>query len=151
MYIIQVPLSKEYSVANFSFLNIFPLLMAHMRGGWLYACGSECTWVTDACCYCCLVAVMFNSLWPMDCSRPGSSLPGFPRQEDWSGLLMYTVHPPKSRYFQGYHIVTFSWHFFYIYLFSINRSRWLKKLISFFFKLSYCIHLIILKISNDVS
>ena len=29
---------------------------------------------------------MFNSYHHMDCSLPGSSVPGFSRQEHWSGL-----------------------------------------------------------------
>ena len=31
-------------------------------------------------------SVMSESLWPMDCSPPGPSYCGFPRQEYWSGL-----------------------------------------------------------------
>ena len=38
-------------------------------------------------CCACVYSVMSDSLRPMECSLPGSSVMGFPRQEYWSGLL----------------------------------------------------------------
>ena len=35
-------------------------------------------------------SVMSNSLWPMDCSPPGSSVCGIVQQEYWSGLSFPT-------------------------------------------------------------
>ena len=108
-----------------------------MCGGWMYACVSECTWVTDTCCYCCSVAVLFNSLWPHGL-QPDRLLCSWVSQERILERVANVHHmPPKIKVFQRIPHCNIFMAFFLHLTFSINRSRWLKTLISFFFIILY--------------